>query len=761
VRAALPVDDYIPAIRDALRAHRAVVVVATPGAGKTTRVPPSLVADGPVILLQPRRVAARSIARRIASEQGWTLGREVGWHVRFDRRYGDDTSLLVATEGILTARLQQDPLLSGFRTVVLDEFHERSVHADLGIALAKQAWLARDDLRIVVMSATLDAGRVASYLKACPVIDVPGRLHPLEILYRPNISAGDAAREALSRADGNILCFLPGAGEVRRAAHEISNAAPGVDVLELHGSLPAADQDRALEMSDRRRVIVATNIAQTSLTVPGIHAVIDTGRHKVARYDPARGVDSLELERIPRDAADQRAGRAGRLGPGIVLRLWDERDRLRAHDEPEIARVDLSGPVLDLLAWGADLQAFEWFEAPADDRLAAALELLHALGAAEGGRLTPLGREMDRLPLHPRLARILIAANGRREAAAACALLGDRQQLPRHPSTTTCDLLEAVDRPLPEPVQQIARELQRHFDGARGGMTERELREALLAGYPDRVGRRRGPGDPRVLLASGHGAVIGQESGVRDGEFVLALDVQAGPRGERSEARILIASIVEREWLRPTRVEDAHEVDGSGVVRARRREKYGELVLREIEGPVDPAVASTVLAEAFVRRPLGTDDEMLIRRARFAGIDVNLPELAARATAGKVRLSDVRLQDGLDWRARQQLADAAPTQFTAPSGRAHAIDYRDDGSIAVSIKLQELFGLADTPRIGPRREPLLFLLLAPNGRAVQTTRDLASFWNTIYPEVRKELRGRYPKHPWNATPTARTTRRAK
>jgi ATP-dependent helicase HrpB len=269
-----------------------------------------------------------------------------------------------------------------------------------------------------------------------------------------------------------------------------------------------------------------------------------------------------------------------------------------------------------------------------------------------------------------------------------------------------------------------------------------------------------------VVLASGHGAVIGQESGVRGGEFVLALDVQAGPRGERSEARVRIASIVEGEWLRPTSVDEAHEVDGSGVVRTSRREKYGELVLREIDGPVDPAVASTVLAEAFVERPLSRDDEVLMRRVRFAGLDLSLGELATRAAAGKVRLSDVALHDGLDWGARQQLANAAPTHFTAPSGRSHAIDYRDDGSIAVSIKLQELFGLADTPRIGPGREPLLFLLLAPNGRPVQTTRDLASFWNRTYPEVRKELRSRYPKHPWpedpwSATPTARTTRRAK
>jgi ATP-dependent helicase HrpB len=767
VRAALPIDPYVPSILESLQRHRAAVVVAAPGAGKTTRVPPALAAAGPVILLQPRRVAARSIARRIADEQRWTLGREVGWHVRFDRRFGADTSLLVATEGILTARLQQDPLLSDFQTVVLDEFHERSIHADLGIALAKQAWLARHDLRILVMSATLDAGRVAEYLGNCPVVDVPGRLHPLEIDYRPGHSVAGATREALARSQGNVLGFLPGAGEVRRAAQEVRAVADTeVDVLELHGSLAPEDQDRALVTAPRRRVIVATNIAQTSLTVPGIHAVIDTGQHKVARYDAARGVDSLELEKIPRDAADQRAGRAGRLGPGLVLRLWHEHDRLRPHDEPEIARVDLAGPALGLLAWGADPHAFDWFEPPRPDALDAALELLSVLGATSAGRITPLGRQMARLPLHPRLARILLAGGGGRAAAAACALLSDRQALPRHPATTTCDLLEAMDHDLPPHVERVARELQREAGATAGAASEIELRKALFAGYPDRIGRRRSPGDPRVLLATGYGAVIGPESGVREGEFVLALDVQGGRRGERSEARIRIASIVDRAWLMPTSVEEAHELDAGGTVRARRREKYGELLLREIDERADPVVAATTLADAFVRQPLRSDDEQLMRRLRFAGVEVDIAGLALRAAAGRTRLSDVHLLDGLEWGARQKLSGAAPTHFTAPSGRAHPIEYREDGTLAVAIKLQELFGLASTPRIGPRREPLLFLLLAPSGRPVQTTRDLASFWNTTYPEVRRELRGRYPKHPWPedpwaAVPTARTLKRAK
>ncbi|HUL75465.1 MAG TPA: helicase-related protein, partial [Vicinamibacterales bacterium] len=363
----LPVDPYLDAIVRQLAERRALVVTAAPGAGKTTRVPPALVAAGPVILLQPRRVAARAIARRIAHERGWTIGREVGWHVRFDRQFTADTRLLVATEGVLTARLQQDPLLTGFRTIVIDEFHERSIHADLGLALARQAWLARDDLRLVVMSATLDARRVSQFLGDCPVVDVPGRSFPLEIGYRPDLAPEDAIVDLLPKTQsGALLVFLPGAPEIRRTAERLALKLTGRDVavLPLHGGLDADEQDAALRPSAKPRVILATNLAETTLTVPDVVAVIDTGLHKVARYDADRAIDTLVTERIPADAAAQRAGRAGRLGPGVVKRLWDARDRLRPHREPEIHRVDLSAAALDVIAWGGDPRTFEWFEAP-------------------------------------------------------------------------------------------------------------------------------------------------------------------------------------------------------------------------------------------------------------------------------------------------------------------------------------------------------------------------------------------------------------
>ena len=347
MRDVLPIDSFLPQIVADLRRSRALVVTAQPGAGKTTRVPPALLDDGPLILLQPRRVAARAIARRIADERGWTIGREIGWQIRFERRFTDATRLLVATEGVLSARLQRDPLLSAFRTIVIDEFHERSVHADVAIALAKQAWLARDDLRIVVMSATLDAAAVSSFLGGCPIVDVPGRLFPLDIRYRPaRQPPRPRSVHALEASTGDVLCFLPGAGEIRRAIGELQTRVNPdlVEIVPLHGSLDAAEQDLALHPStSRRRIVVATNIAETSVTVPRVTAVVDSGLHKVARYDAARGIDSLDVERIPADAADQRAGRAGRLSPGVVWRLWDARDRLRPHREPEIHRVDLCG----------------------------------------------------------------------------------------------------------------------------------------------------------------------------------------------------------------------------------------------------------------------------------------------------------------------------------------------------------------------------------------------------------------------------------
>jgi len=772
----LPIDSVLPAIVNTARRERAVVVTAAPGAGKTTRVPPALAVDGPVIVLQPRRVAARSLARRVADEQGWTIGREVGWHVRFERQFGPRTRVLFATEGILTARLQQDPLLTGFTTIVLDEFHERSIHADLGIALARQSWLARSDLRVVIMSATLDAARAANYLDGCPIIEVAGALHPIDLRYEPTADILDAAAVCLRETRGDVLCFLPGAGEIDRAGRDgrWRGIDSNLDIVPLHGSLDAAAQDRVLDPGPARRVILATNIAETSLTVPRVSAVVDAGLHKVARYDPDRAVDSLETERITQDSADQRAGRAGRLGPGLAIRLWNRTDRLRPHREPEVLRVDLSGAALEILGWGGDPRSFEWFEAPPLDRLDASLELLARLGALDSTRrLTAAGRQMQRLPISPRFSAILLAAKGARSVALACAVLSERHYRPDRSGsrpTTSSDLVSAIEQPrdLPRHIVATAEVLQRLVESSTSSeITETEFRRALLAGYPDRVGRRRAPGSPRVLLASGHGATVGPESGVRDAEFLIALDVTAGRRGDQSEAQIRMASAVDRDWLGPTHTRVDHVIDAeSGVVRALSRDYYDAIALVERPAAIDPAESARLLVQAFLDRPLSDADEQIVRRVRFAGLDLDAATLAERAAWGHRALAELSLAAGLPPDAARRLAELAPDSMPVPSGRRARLLYQDDGTVVAEVKLQELFGLADTPRIGARREPVLLSLLAPNGRPVQLTRDLRSFWERTYPEVRKELRGRYPRHPWpedpwTAQPTARTTRGAR
>ena len=789
----LPVDAFIDPIREALDRHRAAVLTAAPGAGKTTRVPPALVDQGRVLLLQPRRVAARAMARRIADERGWTLGREVGWHIRFESKATADTRLLVVTEGILTAYLQDDPLLSNVTTLIVDEFHERSIHADLGLALARQAWLARPDLRILVMSATLETAPVSRFLGDCPVIDVPGTLHPLSISYGSGQTMAEALDEVLPTSRGNALCFLPGAGEIARAARETETVATrhGVEVLQLYGSMDSDAQDAVLRSDEgapgapkraaRRRVILATNIAETSLTVPDVSIVVDSGLHKVARYNGERGVDSLTLERITTDSADQRAGRAARLGPGTVRRLWDPRDRLRPHREPEVQRIDLAQPVLSILGWGGDPRTFEWFERPTDDRLAVALALLERLGLVKDGHATESAQVFRRLPLHPRLARILIDGQGSFEAAAACAWLSEPGRTEGGHQTTSCDLLPILDAwpRMPFHLKRVAENLERSAAavlGSRkvGRIDETAVRQAVLAGYPDRVAKRRSP--DRVTLATGHGAVMGRESGVRDGEWLVALDVAAvgAPRrggslvppapARPTEATVRAACRIESEWLSPTRTEVIHRIDEAGIVRAHATEFYDSLVLRERLVAIDPVVAANMLAQAWLDRDRDADTERLERRAAFAGHALDLPALAESAAASAKGFKDLDITAHLPWAVKQAIDRGAPDSLTVPSGRSMRLEYAAEGTVSVAVKLQELFGLAETPRLGPKKTPVTFHLLAPNARPVQSTQDLRSFWATTYQEVRKELRGRYPRHPWpddpwTATPTHRTTRR--
>jgi ATP-dependent helicase HrpB len=711
-RAALPIDAHVETILAHVRAKRTAVVVAPPGSGKTTRLPPALAALGRTILLQPRRIATRALARRIAQEREWTVGQEIGWQIRFERRFSAKTQLLVATEGILTARLQSDPLLGDFDVVILDEFHERSIHADLALALTKQAFDARDDLHVVVMSATIDAGPVATFLGS-EVFDVATPRFPVVTRYRPGLAVGQAVREQLRDAAGDVLAFLPGAREIERAQAELRD----VDalVLPLHGSLDTEAQERALlPAGGRRKVILATNIAETSLTVEGVTDVVDAGLHKVLRFDPETAVDHLVTERIPRDAADQRAGRAGRTGPGRATRLWDERDILRPHRDPEVRRVDLAAPALDILAWGGDPRTFAWFERPPEERIEAALALLEQLGARG-----PLAAQLRALPLHPRLARLVLAAHGADEAVRLAVELSEGRADPQH-------------------VREIGNAARRLLgDAYERDVGDDTLRRALLAAYPDRVAMRRESGSPRFLLASGTGASLAREIEATPGEFIVAMEV----RGDIIRA----ARPIEREWLQPARREVVHTLT-NGRVRAIARDLYMELPLREQQVPPDPAEAARLLAAA------AEPDPLLARRATFAGVDVDWRAIAEVAAAGKTRLDEIDLAASLPFQTRRAIDAGAPATFTLPSGRSTRLDYRDDGSLLASAKLQELFGLAETPRLGVHRTPITFALLSPAARPVQVTQDLRSFWNGAYQQVRKELRARYPKHPWPEDP---------
>ncbi|HWW60087.1 MAG TPA: helicase-related protein, partial [Thermoanaerobaculia bacterium] len=409
---ALPVDRHLDEIVRHIEAEKTAVIVAPPGSGKTTRIPPALTALGRTILLQPRRIAARTLARRIAFERGWTIGGEIGYAIRFEHRFTRHTRLVVATEGIVTAMLQSDPLLSEFDVVVLDEFHERSIHADLALALAKQAANARGDLALVVMSATIDTTPIAAFLGA-RVIEIDARPFPVDVRYAPNRTMAQAVADVARGAKGHVLCFLPGAREIERTRSEVEALLGATsEVLPLHGTLPVDAQERALAPSSRQKIILATNVAETSLTVDGVTDVIDSGLHKVLRYDAETAVDHLVLEQISRDSADQRAGRAGRTQPGRATRLWDERAILRPHREPEVRRVDLTSAALDILGWGGDPHTFAWFERPPDERVESAMTLLRRLGDLDALR---------RFPLHPRLARVLIDAHGSDEAARICA----------------------------------------------------------------------------------------------------------------------------------------------------------------------------------------------------------------------------------------------------------------------------------------------------------------------------------------------------
>ena len=807
----LPIDTTLPELLASLRTAGAVVLRAPTGAGKTTRVPPAildsgLAGDGVILLLEPRRVAARAAARRMAIEHGTPLGDVFGYHVRFDRKAGPRTRVVAVTPGILLRTLHDNPFLENISAIVFDEFHERGLDADLALGMVRLVrQTVRADLRIVVMSATIEAGPVAAYLGDCPVVTSEGRTFPVDIRYRPKRpdvrwpdAAAAATREILGRTDGDVLVFLPGMGEIRRTADLLGDT--GLSLFPLHGDLPPEQQDLALMPCPTRKVVLATNVAETSVTVEGVTVVVDTGVARQLEFDASVGMDRLELGPISRASADQRAGRAGRTKPGICIRLWDEfNHRSRAADTvPEIRRLDLAGAVLQLLAFGEDPAAFPWLDTPRPEALAAAKELLERLGAVAGGKLTDTGASLARLPVHPRVGRLLV--EGQRlgvpgRAALAAALLSDRDPFerdpggPRKPVPTDSDVLERV-RALEayessgieaSPLGRIHRggawtvlqardQLLRLLGGAATlGVASRltdddALMRAIFAAYPDRLARRRGPFDDRARMVGGRGVKLGPSSGVRGSELYVCVDVEAG--GVHSLVRQ--ASAVRREWLPPDRLVSDNAVSFDPLAEklvARKQLRYGDLILDDSPAHIaDEDGAARILASAAAERlesvRPGPDSAAGSFITRVRCLRAWMPELDLPP------LEDADLIALLPdlCRGLRSLAavksgpwvDALRNRFTAtiavPSGSDIAVSYVEGKPPVLAARIQEMFGLPETPRIAGGRVKVLLHLLAPNYRPQQVTDDLASFWANGYPVVRKELRGRYPKHSWPEDP---------
>jgi ATP-dependent helicase HrpB len=802
--APLPIDGVLVDVQAALADHSAVLLSAPPGSGKTTRVPGAVleVVEGRVLLLQPRRVAARSVAARIASEMGTRLGDRVGYWVRFDRTASDATEILVLTEGLLTRLLQSDPFLEGVGAVILDEFHERSLHSDMGLALLAEVIRdARPDMKLIVMSATLDAGPIQQFLggpSQCPIISASGRTFPVEIEYRPTDPDGRlesqvaaAIHDAVAAdANGHVLVFLPGVGEIERVSERLTSLPKTTLVLPLHGRLPPSEQDKALHKCSGQKVVLATNIAETSLTIDGVTTVVDSGLARRPRFDPRLGVERLETVPISAASAEQRAGRAGRTRPGRCVRLWSTQNHaLRpAQEAPSIQLADLASTVLDLYAWGTDPKAFAWFEPPPDASVAHAVGLLGSLGALDGPRLSAVGTALARLPVHPRLGRVVVRGvelGVLHEAASAAALASERDPWAHEEGVdllTRLDWLDSRHRTGANPraiaaVRRVRDDLVRigNRTKVRGvasqSPADTRVIEALIAGFPDRVGRRRSGDRRSVLLASGNGVELGR--GVDPGEWMVVVTLTAGARGRPPLVRVASAldpSLLECPWVDEAFFERERE-----AVVQRRVRRWGAIVLAEkpSQTPAAPEVVSACLAEAVHPRserlfPFSGEDGRMLARLRFAervrpkeewpSWIANPRSLVDEWCMGRRSFADLRKLDvaadllaRLPWALRTVFEHVAPERMTVPSGAKIRLEYPIDQAPVLAARIQQMFGLMSTPKLGG--VPVTVHLLAPNGRPAQQTQDLASFWANTYADVRKDLRGRYPRHAWPEDPS--------
>ena len=811
----LPVTEALPALRAALSARSNAVLIAPPGAGKTTIVPLALMqeswaGEGRILVLEPRRVAARAAARRMASLLGEDQpGGTIGLSTRLDRQFSDRTRVEVVTEGLLVRRLQTDPGLEGVAAIFFDEAHERNLDTDLALALALDLQRAlRPELRLLAMSATLDgasfAGLMAEAGQAAPVIESLGRAYPVEIRHRardlrdprdlPEAMAS-AIREALTAHPGDVLAFLPGWGEIRRTAERLG----GLDalVLPLHGELPPAEQDRALNPAPdgQRKVVLATSIAETSLTVPGVRIVVDGGYRRAPRLDAASGLSRLVTLRIGKAATEQRAGRAGRTAPGVAIRLWTEalHRGLPQADRPEILEAELSGLALDCAAWGSEPGELAFLDAPPAGSLAAARGLLRDLDALDqAGRITETGRRMARMGTHPRLARMMLAASDSGEKALAAelaALLEERDPLRGREAPADIglrlDLLAggdhaAADRGAVQRIRRAASLHRRRLGIGNGVAAEGDAGALLAAGFPDRIAARRGAMDGAFRLASGQGARITGVDPLAKAPLLAVADLEIAG----TEARIRMAATLDRAVLEARFPERLRREEGAafdartGAVLARRRLCFGPLVLEEAPLPqADPAAMAAALANAVAERGLRDlpwNDGARQARARIGWLRrvegeawpdltdevliTSVGEWLAPHLAGFTRLQELAALDLtqillglLPWEARRGLDQALPARLALPAGRSAAIDYARDVP-TLEARAQHLFGLAALPMLAGGRVPLQVALLSPAGRPIAITGDLAAFWAGSWAEVRKEMRGRYPKHAWPENP---------
>ena len=846
MRSGLPIDAALPALREALSAHRSAVLEAPPGTGKSTVVPLALLeepwAQGRrLLMLEPRRLAARAIAMRMARTLGEIPGATIGYRMRLETRVSRGTRVEVVTEGVLTRLLQEDPGLEGVAAVIFDEFHERSLQADLGLALCLDVRTAlAPALRILVMSATLDGAAVARVLGDAPRVSAAGRMFAIETRFAgrgpPLLPAARGERSAhsverlvaqltlraLREEQGDVLVFLPGAREIRRVQSMLEAAsAAGITVLPLYGDLPGEAQDAALAPAAQgtRKVVLATNIAETSLTIPGVRVVVDSGLMRRASFDPASGMSQLATRRISRASAEQRQGRAGRTGPGVCYRAWSEgaHASLAASTPPEIVDADLAPLALELARWGIrEARQLAWLDEPPAATLASARSLLQRLGALdEKGSITSHGQAMARLGVHPRLAHMLLEARTLSAvplAAQLAALLSERDLLRGQDAARDADIrtrLEmlsggahdgrAVDPSIVR-ARRSARELERYVAHAaadtaagsgstlpgRGPRADDDVGLLLAFAYPDRIGRGRPGGEGRYTLANGRGAAFAGPQALARQEFIVAAELDDHER----DARILLAAPLGRQQLLEyfaDRIRSAERIEWSTrdeAVLARRTLELDGLVLEEkpLAAPAVEAARAAMLhglrelgigalpwdretrdlqaRSEFVRRELGDSpqaaawpesSDAALLRSLDEWLGPWLDGITRRSQLAGLALADA-LRARLSYEQQRLLAEWAPTHLTLPGGARVRVDYLDESAPLVSVRLQEVFGMAATPLLGRQRVPVTLRLLSPAQRPVQVTRDLQSFWRGAYAQVRKDLRGRYPKHHWPENP---------